>query len=279
MQPWTVQVEVAIPAGAALGFFLLAVIGPVTAVDRLPMPPLASLERGAYRTVDPRSGKELGGAEWILEHDVQQGRPVVNLQEHGRDAGGHGPSHWSDRITLDLWGPHPTLTSDREDHDAFGNPVKHEEREFNYDLGSGQIVTTDVRTGATRSQAVHLTGETITPELLPVLLRLLPQATQMRFELVTREGRKVGLLAKLVGREEVQVPAGRFACFKVELDPTGLARLFAPKLFMWLTVDAPHFWVKYEGPEGFGSRRIVRELTWFETAAAAPAPAPAPPRG
>jgi hypothetical protein len=91
----------------------------------------------------------------------------------------------------------------------------------------------------------------------------------MRFDLVTRGGFVVGIQAKMLGRERVDVPAGSFDCFKLELDPTGLigvlADIFMPRLFMWQTVAAPHFWVKYQGPEGGpGSREIVRELVRFE---------------
>jgi hypothetical protein len=84
--------------------------------------------------------------------------------------------------------------------------------------------------------------------------------------------------ARVVGREWIRVPAGLFDCFKVALELTGLtgalAALKLPPLFMWHTVAAPHFWVKYQGPEGGSPREIVRELLRFETRAeAAPLPA------
>jgi hypothetical protein len=71
-----------------------------------------------------------------------------------------------------------------------------------------------------------------------MILRRLPEMKDRRmgFNLVTVEGQMVAMRATVVGREEVQVPAGTFECFKVELEPTGLAGVLAaltlPKLFM-----------------------------------------------
>ena len=67
------------------------------------------------------------------------------------------------------------------------------------------------------------------------------------------------------------VPAGTFDCVKVELVPAGinkfLARLVLPRIYMWQTEAPPHFWVKYQGPDGGQlSREIVRELVHYESA-------------
>jgi hypothetical protein len=100
----------------------------------------------------------------------------------------------------------------------------------------------------------------------------------MAFDLVTAAGQVVGMRATIVGRERVAVPAGAFDCFRIELEPTGLlgalAGLKLGKLVMWHTAAAPHFWVKYEGPDGSpGLRHVVRELVRFETRGATVVPA------
>jgi hypothetical protein len=90
----------------------------------------------------------------------------------------------------------------------------------------------------------------------------------MRFDLVTRDGKVFGMLARIIGRERVDVPAGSFECYRVELAPTGLigvlADLAMPKTYMWHAVAAPHIWVKFQGVEGGpGGREIIRELVQF----------------
>jgi hypothetical protein len=106
----------------------------------------------------------------------------------------------------------------------------------------------------------------------------------MQFDLVTGEGRLVGMHARVVGRERVTVPAGTFDSFKVQLQPTGFLEILATlrtPLYMWHRVAAPHVWVKYQGPEGSpGVRPVVRELVRFDTppaAAARPLAGPLPP--
>ncbi len=256
---------------ALLGFASLA-----ATAERIPVPPLAPTERGTYQSRDLRTGGMLWQEDWVLTQETQAGQPIVYLEENGRGIRDSVvPTTWTLTMTIDLWGPTPRLSSIRQVRDGAGRPQQVEEREFDYGHGSGRVLTTDLRTGETKSRTVRVTPQSITPELLPAVLRLLPDTPdqQMRFDLITRGGSVLGIQAKIVGRERVEVPAGTYECFKVELDPTGvygiLAGLLLPKLFMWHTVAAPHFWVKYQGPAGGpGSREIVRELIRFDTAGA-----------
>lgn len=250
----------------------LAVLPPGLAAEPIPMPPLAVREQGEYRARDLKSGQELWRTHWLLTQDLEQGRPVLRLREDGKRLGESVvPPTWTVRMTIDLWGTAPRLSSVREAQDASGRPAHVEHRELDYAAGSGRIVTTDVATGKAETQTVRVTRQSITPELLAAALRLLPGAPdrQMRFDLITRGGTTIGMRAKVLGREHVEVPAGGFDCLKVELDPTGfygvLADIMLPRLFMWHTASSPHYWVKYQGPEGgLGSRQIVRELVSFK---------------
>ena len=257
---------------------VLAAAGPAAPAERFPMPPVAEVERGAYRARDLQTGRALWEGDWLLSRETRAGRTLVDLQENGkgiRDS--PGGTVWTERMSLDLWGPHPALTASREVRNADGRLVHRGQRVFDFELGSGQQVREDVQTGTTTVRAVSLTAQAIPTELLSAILRLLPAARdqQMQFDLVTGEGRLVGMHARVVGRERVTVPAGTFDSFKVQLEPTGflavLATLRGP-LYMWHTVAAPHVWVKYQGPDGSpGVQPVVRELVRFDTP-------PAPPR-
>ncbi len=230
------------------------------------------MERGAYRARDLQTGRALWEGEWLVSRETQAGRTILYLQEQGKGIR-ESPvaTVWTERMTLDLWGPHPALTASREVRAADGRLVHRGQREFDFELGAGQQVSEEVQTGDTTVRAVSLTAQAIPTELLSSLLRLLPEATdqQMQFDLVTGEGRLVGMRATVVGRERVTVPAGTFDSFKVQLQPTGLWAFLAPlhaKLYMWHTVAAPHVWVEYQGPDGSpGFRPVVRELVRFDT--------------
>jgi hypothetical protein len=240
---------------------------------------VADVERGAYRARDLRTGRALWEGEWRLARETRAGRPILQLDETGqgiRDS--PGVTVWTERMHLDLWGPHPTLTASREVRDADGRLIHRGQRDFDFALGAGQQVREEVQADRTTVRAVSLTAQAIPTELLPALLRLLPAAReqQMQFDLVTGEGRLVGMRARVVGRERVTVPAGTFDSFQVQLELTGvwavLATLRGP-LYMWHTVAAPHVWVKYQGPDGSpGLPPVVRELVRFDTPPAPAAP-------
>ena len=260
--------------GPRLGLALLALLaaaGPAAPAERFPMPPVADVERGAYRARDLHTGRVLWEGEWQLARETRAGRPLLQLDETGQGIReSPGVTVWTERMHLDLWGPHPTLTASREVRDADGRLVHRGQREFDFTLGSGRQVSEDVQRGDTRVRAVSLTAEAIPTELLSALLRLLPAARdqEMQFDLGTGEGRLVGMHARVVGRERVTVPAGTFDSFKVQLQPTGFFEFLATlhsKLYMWLTVAAPHVWVKYQGPDGPGLQPVVRELVRFDT--------------
>jgi hypothetical protein len=241
------------------------------------MPPVAEVERGAYRARDLQTGRALWEGEWRLARETQAGRTMLDLHENGQGIReSPGATVWTERMRLDLWGPHPTLTASREVREADGRLIHRGRRDFDFALGVGQQVREEVQADRATVRAVSLTAQAIPTELLPALLRLLPAARdqQLQFDLVTGEGRLVGMRARVVGRERVTVPAGTFDSFQVQLEPTGvwavLATLRGP-LYMWHTVAAPHIWVKYQGPDGSpGVPPVVRELVRFDTPPAPP---------
>jgi hypothetical protein len=256
------------------GVLVLALVAGVHALadaEPLPLPALGAGERGAYSARDARTGETLWQTAWRVRHAGENGHSVIQVEEDGQGRrGSDQETVWTLRLTVDLTGPAPRLSSIREIAEPSGGRLRTERREFDYQQGVGSVVTTDLATGGTQATTVELTQRSITPELLPALLRSLPAAArrQMRFEVIVGH-EVVGMRAEIVGREHVQVPAGRFECYKVRLRLTGLKGFFArfvlPDLFLWQTVAAPHFWVKFEGAEGGpGSRVIVREVTAFE---------------
>jgi hypothetical protein len=257
--------------GVGVLALVLGSAAPVFSLAPIPIPPLARTEEGTYRTRDLRTGSELWQASWVLRSVGSDGQPEFQLQETGVGQREHfAGSHWTVEMRIALWQADSHVTALREGRDTGGQPLEVEQRDFDYATGKGVIRTTDLRTGGTATKEIPLSTRPIPPELLPAVLRLLPDTPdrRLRFDLATQEGHVVGMEARIVGTERVAVPAGEFDCYKIELTPTGLvgvlARVVLPRLYMWHTLAPPHFWVKYEGLEaGPGSRRIVRELVAF----------------
>jgi hypothetical protein len=257
--------------GVCLLTLAVLAVAPAWGRELIPMPPLGTSERGAYRARDVGSGAELWESRWLVTRNGAPDRPIVEVSQEGRRLGESVvPPAWMVRMRLDLWGPEPRLSSTRQGLDAEGRALQVEHRVFDYRAGTGTILTKDAGNGRAETRTVRLTSRSITGELLAAALRLLPASPdrKLRLEIVTRGGSVIGTEARVAGRESVEVPAGTFDCYKIELVPTGfigfLADVVLPRVHMWQTVAAPHFWVKYHGPEsGIGSRFIVRELLSF----------------
>ena len=255
---------------ACLGVLALGSAAP--ALAPIPLPPLADQESGRYRARDATTGADLWEVAWEVRKTVQDGAPVFDFAEQGRGfRQPELPSTWTMQMQIALWAPDPHLTADREAQAADGTPRLRERRDFDYARGQGAIRTTDVRTGETTTTTVALTAHTVPPELMGAALRVVPDrpGQRLRVDVPLRNGFVLGLDARVVGQEDVTVPAGTFPCYKIRLDPTGVAGMVGtvlrfPPILMWHTVAAPHVWVKYQGPEaGPRSREIVRELVAF----------------
>jgi hypothetical protein len=256
-------------------WFLLSDLGATRhslAAEPLKVPPMAPVERGEYRARDARTGEELWRLQWSLKHQTRDGNTIIHAREegHGR-RGSQNPTAWIVQIDVTLSGAQRRLSTRHEVRDLSGDLLEVDERELDITGGAGRVSLLDSRTGQQERRRFPLAEHSIGVEMLAMELRVLPDVKghQMRFDLVTREGRVVGMEARIVGREVVNVPAGTFECYKVEVAPTGIlgviADLLLPKIHMWHTVTSPHIWVKYEGAEGgVGSREIVRELIRFE---------------
>ncbi len=261
------------PMGWAICLALAAlwVPGPGWSVETFALPPIAPVEEGEYAALDAKTGADLWREQWTVKGVSQDGQTTVRVEENGKGMrGSTTPTTWTIRMRLDHTALETRFSSTQEIRDLSGQLLTVRQRELDFTGGSGRITTTDARTGKAESRDLSLPPYTISVETLAMELRALPDkpGQQMRFNLVTIDGKQIEMLAKIVGREQVTVPAGSFDCYKVEVSPTGvvgfIAGLIMPNIYMWHTVAPPHLWVKYLGPgEGSGPREVLRQLVRF----------------
>jgi hypothetical protein len=69
------------------------------------------------------------------------------------------------------------------------------------------------------------------------------------------------LKVKLIDKEKMKVNDKEIDCFKLKLSVSGIFGKLFSKTYLWYSVDAPHYLVRYDGPMGGpGSPRRVLEL-------------------
>jgi len=122
-------------------------------------------------------------------------------------------------------------------------------------------------TGPAEEKVLSIPSDTLIAEGIAGVLRYLMFDNPLKFpaHVLSNEPRIYRVSFEGRGKERIKTPAGEFDCYKIEMvphvGPLNLGRYFAPDTFFWFTVEPPHFWVRYQGPEnGPGTPEVVMEL-------------------
>lgn len=265
------RLVVAAFAVALLGFGSSGDARPIP-LSALPLPPIATEERGEYRALDVRTGTELWRTRWSMHVESPGAMPVIRVHEEGAGVRGAAERRqWNVSMQVSLGAGARRLSSERETRDGAGALVSIQRRTLDFTAGTGRIVTERPDAAGPKEVALRLSNDALSTDLLPTFLRVLPTVPsgEIAFDLVTRDGRLMPMTARIVGREAVTTPAGGFDCHKIELTMTGLvgqaAKVFLPRTYVWHSAVPPHVWVKYRGLDGGpGAREVVMELTRFD---------------
>jgi hypothetical protein len=167
---------------------------------------------------------------------------------------------------VDSHGSFRPLRFDKTITDAEGHTIARERK--NFDVAKGIVRFERTRSGRSpETKQISIPPDTLTVEGIAGVLRFLPfeQWRPFTAHFLTNEPQLYEMKFEMRGKERVKTPAGEFECYKIELVPQlGLLnalRPFLPRAYFWFSVAAPHFWVRYEGPEnGQGTPQIVMEL-------------------
>jgi hypothetical protein len=103
---------------------------------------------------------------------------------------------------------------------------------------------------------------------LPFSLRGFPFETQKEIEMRITPPFKPGMpmwawrmwesYAKLLGTEKVNVPAGTFDCYKLEVGASGgLIKHLTSNYYFWFTKESPHQFVKYQDEDGENVTELI----------------------
>ena len=241
-------------------------------MEVLKPPPSANTEKGTT-TTSLKSGPLRWKSEWTMERQSGSGQRTVRFTEKGsgRYSGFDREVRWSIETT---WTAEEAFRPVRTEHtvtDMAGKPLVRELKSFNFDQGTVDIEREDLSSGSRSRRSLSIPADTLTVDGIAGALRSLPfeRSRPVELHLLSNEPRLYDVSLEVRGRERVRTPAGEFECYKVELRPgLGVLNLFGflvPKAYFWFTVDSPHYWVRYEGPEnGRGTPQVVMDLATFE---------------
>jgi len=231
---------------------------------------ISATEEGSYRTLLKKSGKVIWQASWSVMKTNKDGKEIVRITEQGSGKYNDSPQNinWVMETSL-IPGNNPLiLETIRIAHDPGNNEIWRRNKIFDY--RNRKLIAEQLEYGKLKKRKTsHLPATvTFTSDVLAILLRgyNFETPTPFDFYIFSSEAKLFRIQAQVVGTEIVQVPAGEFECYKMELIlDLGIANLVTkyilPKTYMWFTKKSPHYWVKFEGLEsGIGSPHVVMEL-------------------
>ena len=208
-----------------------------------------------------------------MERQSGSGQRTVRFTEKGsgRYSGFDREVRWNIETTWTAEEAFRPMRTERTVTDMAGKPLVRELKSFNFDNGTVDIEREDLSSGSRSRRSLSIPADTLTVDGIAGALRSLPfeRSRPVELHLLSNEPRLYDVSLEVRGRERVRTPAGEFECYKVELRPgLGVLNLFGflvPKAYFWFTVDSPHYWVRYEGPEnGRGTPQVVMDLATFE---------------
>jgi Protein of unknown function (DUF3108) len=253
--------------------FVALFLSPAYAPTELLKPPASAKSEKGTTTTSLKGGPLRWKSEWTMEREVGQGQPTVRFTEKGsgRYSGFNQEVRWNIETTWTSAEAFRPLSSERTVMDMAGKPLLRERKSFNFDKRTVDIEREDFSTGRMSRRSLSIPADTLAVDGIAGALRSLPfeRSRPVELHLLSNEPRLYDVSFEVRGRERVRTPAGQFECYKVEIHPgLGVLKLFGflvPNAYFWFTVEAPHYWVRYEGPEnGRGTPQVVMELATFE---------------
>lgn len=110
---------------------------------------------------------------------------------------------------------------------------------------------TDALTGKNEEKTLSFEQNAIAGDAMNYLLRGFPFEKEVGYKI---QGQIIGGDGSLIdgwiihaGEEKLQTAFGTIDTYKLQLKPTGVLGLVAPKMWMWFTKAEPHIWLRFDG--------------------------------
>ncbi len=137
--------------------------------------------------------------------------------------------------------------------------------DFNWDKMKASFVTRNYESGKSKTKNINLTKKTILAQSLTIYFQYLINkgVKEDDCKIIIPAGNIYKMKIKISYQpEEIDVQGKKTECYKIEMKPDlGFLSIFVPGLNFWLKSDAPHDFVRYEGPEkGPLSPTVIQEI-------------------
>lgn len=138
--------------------------------------------------------------------------------------------------------------------------------DFDWDKMKASFVTRNYENGKIKTKNINLTKKTVLAQSLSLYFQHLISkgVKEEDCRIIIPAGNIYKMKIKISYQpEEIDVQGKKTECYKIEMKPDlNFLSIFVPGLNFWLKSDAPHDFVRYEGPEkGMLSPTVIQEIT------------------
>lgn len=248
----------------------LMIFGTRIAQAQLHLPEVGEKESGMQQIKYIESGKILYNYSWESVATKQGEKTVVKVTGNGdNNTQGEKRIEWTEESVFEL-SPKGLRTVYWKKNST---GAEQESWDMKYDWGTNSVdfIHENRETGKKSEKKLTYKGQNVSGDAMYWVLRGFPfekgKGFEYSAEVILSDGMVLGGRVIHHGEETLDTPFGKIETYKLQLKPTGLVGVVAPKMYMWYTKAAPHAWVRSDGrDDGFTNPRTMNVLLKYSPA-------------
>jgi len=231
-------------------------------------PPVAERESGVQQIQFIKTGEVLYNIRWTATKFEKNGKTFVKFEARGDNA-----KHGSERIEWTeeaLWELTPDgIRSIFWEKKSTGAERMRWRLDYDWNARKVHYLWSDAMTGKREEKTLELGENAVAGDVLYIALRNFPfekgEGYRYKAQIVMSNGTIISGYIIHRGEEKLKTAFGKLDTYKLELKPTGVIGVVAPKMYIWFTKTAPHIWLRFDGKdEGIHRPRTKNILLQYE---------------
>jgi len=216
------------------------------------LPEIAEHESGVQRIMFIESGKTVYNFRWSSEKFTKDGETFVKYEGHGdNNTEGKERIDWTEEALFKLT-PKGLQTVYWKKQSSGAEQMTWL---LEYDWGAHKVSYSwsDALSGKSEKKSLEFDANAIAGDSLNFNLRGFPfekgKGYKYKAQIIMSNGSLLNGYVIHRGEEKLQTAFGELDTYKLELKPTGLKGVVAPKMYMWYTKSKPHIWLRFDGKD------------------------------
>ncbi|HDH96392.1 MAG TPA: hypothetical protein ENF73_01535 [Proteobacteria bacterium] len=215
-------------------------------------PPIAAHESGVQKIMFIESGEVVYNFRWSLDRFTKDGRTFARYEGHGdNNTKGSERIEWKEEALYEIT-PQGLKTVYWKKQSSGAEQMTWL-LEYDWKARKVRYSWSDALTGKKEEKVLEFEEGAIAGDSLNFNLRGFPfekgEGYRYRAQIIMSNGTLLNGYVIHRGEEKLKTAFGEIDAYKLELKPTGLVGVVAPKMYIWYTKSEPHIWLRFDGKD------------------------------